>query len=154
MNNNNKINCISINDTLYSIDNLRKIYNIEDNDLNPDASEESFQPEWSQEPVVSSIDQIASLNNPDQAFPENIQTERPDKKPLDSLPAYQAMSWVPGEAGVDIRPHVFDGILKKWVLLDSGSMCTAFPPEPGDTPQKGAFLRAVNGSRIQVYGGS
>ena len=31
-------------------------------------------------------------------------------------------------------------------------MCTAFPPNPGDKPVKGQYLRAVNGTRIETFG--
>ena len=72
--------------------------------------------------------------------------------PPETLPAYQAMLWTPGKAGVDLRPHIYDKVLKKWVLIDSGSQITAFPPEPGDKEEVGKFLRAVNGSRIKCYG--
>ena len=69
----------------------------------------------------------------------------------DELPAFQAVDWN-GQFGVDLRPHVWDSALKEWLLLDSGSQCTAFPPDPGDQPIPGRFLRAVNGSRIKCYG--
>ena len=72
--------------------------------------------------------------------------------PPDKLPAFQAVLWQPGHAGVDLRPHIYDKVLKKWILIDSGSQITAFPPEPGDQVQPGKFLRAVNGTRIKCYG--
>ena len=70
----------------------------------------------------------------------------------DSLPAYQAIHWTDNHLGVDLRPHVYDPKLGKFLLVDSGSQCTAFPPDPGDKPVPGSFLRAVNGSRIKCYG--
>ena len=51
-----------------------------------------------------------------------------------------------------MRPHVWDDNLKKFLLIDSGSECTAFPPDPGDQPVPGKFLKAVNGSKIKCYG--
>ena len=69
----------------------------------------------------------------------------------EELPAFQAVHWN-GRSGVDLRPHVWDGILKCWMLLDSGSQVTAFPPDPGDQAVPGHFLRAVNGSKIKCYG--
>ena len=72
--------------------------------------------------------------------------------PPESLPAFQAVHWQMGKLGVDLRPHVFDKTLNKWLLLDSGSQCTAFPPDPGDKEDPKLFLRAVNGTRIKCFG--
>ena len=72
--------------------------------------------------------------------------------PPDSLPAFQAVQWEMGRCGVDLRPHIFDKDLQKWLLLDSGSQCTAFPPDQGDREDPRMFLRAVNGTRIKCYG--
>ena len=55
-------------------------------------------------------------------------------------------------ADVDIRPHIFDPILDKHLLCDSGSQVSAFPPEPGDQPLPNLFLKAANGSRMSCYG--
>ena len=62
-----------------------------------------------------------------------------------------AAEWDPGQAGVDLRPHVFDAAASQFVLLDSGSQVSAYPPEPGDQ-ESGTFLKAVNGSRIKCFG--
>ena len=40
------------------------------------------------------------------------------------------------EAGVDIRPHIYDPVLETFLLCDSGSQVSAFPPDPGDVPVK------------------
>ena len=83
----------------------------------------------------------------------NATKAEPDVQlPPDSLPAYQAVHWRNNHLGVDLRPHVFDPLSKQSLLVDSGSQCTAFPPDPGDSPVPGSFLRAVNGSRINCYG--
>ena len=70
------------------------------------------------------------------------------------------VSAIPGEApeeqssqeAVDQRPHIFDPILQKFLLVDSGSQITAWSPDPGDKPIKGRHLRAVNGSKIKCFG--
>ena len=72
--------------------------------------------------------------------------------PPETLPAFQALHWQVGAMGVDLRPHVYDGVLKKWCLLDTGSQCTAWPPDPGDKVQPEIKLKAVNGSNIDCYG--
>ena len=72
--------------------------------------------------------------------------------PPEELPAFQAVHWPEAHLGVDLRPHVWDATLKAWLLIDSGSQCTAWPPDPGDIPEEGKFLRAVNGSKIRTYG--
>ena len=40
----------------------------------------------------------------------------------------------------------------QYLLIDSGSQCTAFPPDPGDREVEDTCLRAVNGTRIKCYG--
>ena len=77
---------------------------------------------------------------------------RPHASPPDSLPAFQAVEWEIGAMGVDIRPHVFEPVMGKWLLCDSGSQVSAFPPEPGDVEVKGTSLKAVNGSQIKCFG--
>ena len=57
-----------------------------------------------------------------------------------------------GEMGVDFRPHIYDPVLKEYLLCDSGSQITAIPPEPGDRVVPGLVLKAVNGSKIECYG--
>ena len=53
---------------------------------------------------------------------------------LENLPHIDALRHRPGEAGMDIRPHVYDAVLKEYILIDSGGQVSAFPPEPGDLP--------------------
>ena len=53
---------------------------------------------------------------------------------------------------MDIRPHIFDPVLKQFLLCDSGSMVSAFPPDPGDLPVRNQFLKAANGSRMACFG--
>ena len=52
---------------------------------------------------------------------------------------------------VDFRPHLRDPDLGE-LLVDSGSMVSAFPPEPGDQEDNTLSLKAVNGSKIKCYG--
>ena len=73
-------------------------------------------------------------------------------EPPDELSAFTALKREPGQDGVDLRPHIFDNTLKKWLLCDSGSMITAFPPERGDVEDKNIHLKAVNGSKIKCFG--
>ena len=56
------------------------------------------------------------------------------------------------DPGVDIRPHIFEPVLKKFVLCDSGSQVSAFPPDPGDVPDRNHFLKAANGSKMACFG--
>ena len=72
--------------------------------------------------------------------------------PPEVLPAYQAVFWTESEAGVDYRPHLYDRVEGRHLLVDSGSQITAYPPEPGDSEVKDQSLKAVNGTRIKCYG--
>ena len=73
-------------------------------------------------------------------------------KPPDELPAYKAIHWRKGHKGVDLRPHLFDPDANQFLLCDSGSQVTAYPPEPGDKVVPGQYLKAVNGSKIECFG--
>ena len=53
---------------------------------------------------------------------------------------------------VDIRPHIYDPVMKKYILCDSGSQVGAFPPDPGDKLMPELFLKAANGTKIACYG--
>ena len=70
----------------------------------------------------------------------------------ENLPHIDALHHKPGEAGMDLRPHVYDAVLKQYILIDSGGQVSAFPPEPGDVPDPKLRLKAANGTRIQCYG--
>ena len=72
--------------------------------------------------------------------------------PPDELPAFQAIHWRKGHRGVDLRPHLFDPVQNKFLLCDSGSQITAYPPEPGDKVVPGQVLKAVNGTKIECFG--
>ena len=53
--------------------------------------------------------------------------------PPELFSAYEAFKMRDGDPqAYDMRPHVFDGVTKKHLLLDSGSQVTAYPPDPGD----------------------
>ena len=62
------------------------------------------------------------------------------------------MHWDPGAQGVDLRPHVYDNVLKQWLLIDSGSQVTAVPPDEGDVEDPDVVLKAVNGTKIKCLG--
>ena len=70
----------------------------------------------------------------------------------DTLPAFQAVCWTDSDSQIDFRPHLFDQARQEYMLVDSGSMVSAIPPEPGDVESKTLCLRAVNGSKIKCYG--
>ena len=52
----------------------------------------------------------------------------------------------------DIRPHIYDPVMDQFLLCDSGSQVSAFPPDPGDQPVSNHFLKAANGTRMSCYG--
>ena len=56
------------------------------------------------------------------------------------------------DPGVDFRPHFFDPVSSQFLLCDSGSQVSAFPPDPGDVRVPGMFLKAANGSKMSCYG--
>ena len=70
--------------------------------------------------------------------------------PTDFLSAVEAAH--AGGVSWDMRPHLYDGVTQQRLLLDSGSMVTAYPPDPGDKVVPEMKLRAVNGSILKCYG--
>ena len=77
----------------------------------------------------------------------------PFVNPPEELPAYQGLFWTEGAEGVDLRPHYYDSASKQFLLVDSGSQVTAFPPDPGDKCDPNLHLKVVNGSKsVSVTG--
>ena len=72
--------------------------------------------------------------------------------PPDTLPSLEAFGWEPGAHGVDLRTHVYDHVTQEWLLVNSGSQITAYPPEPGDQEDPHMCLKAVNGTKIKCFG--
>ena len=62
------------------------------------------------------------------------------------------VSEIQDSSTVDIRPHFFDPVMKEYILCDSGSQISAFPPDPGDSQLPNIFLKAANGTRIACFG--
>ena len=102
--------------------------------------------------MIYSSQQNKWVNLQDSFRGQNARPEPPVEVPPESVPAFQAHLWPDNHLGVDIRPHVWDKESSQFLLIDSGSQCTAFPPDPGDREVKGVFLKAVNGTRIKCYG--
>ena len=72
-----------------------------------------------------------------------------ESKNEDYLSAVEALDQ--DNSKFDFRPHLQDPVHGD-MLVDSGSMCTAFPPDPGDQEVPGASLKAVNNTRIKFFG--
>ena len=64
-----------------------------------------------------------------QVIPEPNAFQSLIEEPLDEIAAADAVKMQMGERGVDIRPHLYDNKTKSYLLLDSGAMISAFPPE-------------------------
>ena len=56
------------------------------------------------------------------------------------------------DPAVDISPHIMDPESGEFLLCDSGSQVSAFPPDPGDVPIPNLFLKAANGSKMACFG--
>ena len=72
-------------------------------------------------------------------------------EPPEEVVASSAAKWN-GRQGVDMRPHLWDGVRKQHLLVDSGSQCTTYPPDQTDKVIPGMYLKAVNGTKIPCYG--
>ena len=132
-------------------------------------SEEFIEPEWSHENLQNTGQNYTNQSHSDgqgmvtqsQIFDPGtspsdlprVSNDQADQEiPPESLPAFMALDWEVGALGVDMRPHVFDGVSKTWHLIDSGSQVTVIKPDPGDKVLPDLFLRAVNGTKIQCFG--
>ena len=74
------------------------------------------------------------------------------KQPPEEVSAAEAFDSDPELVGVDFRPHLLDPKTGQYILCDSGSQVSAWPPEPGDKPVQNITLKAVNGSKIKCFG--
>ena len=128
-----------IQDILYQDQEIGKINRDIDFEFEIEEDDQLFHTEWSPNSEVDTprVFSVAGFHG--------LSVGAIDNEPPDTLPAFQAIDWPVGRQGVDLRPHVWDSKLEKFLLLDSGSEVTAFPPDPGDVPVSGMTLRAVNG---------
>ena len=83
---------------------------------------------------------------------ESFQIDPLVKQPPEEVSAAEAFTPDPGYAGYDFRPHLLDPKTGDFILCDSGSQVSAWPPDPGDKPLKNVILKAVNGTKIQCFG--
>ena len=74
------------------------------------------------------------------------------EKPPNSMSAWEACQRDLGEQGVDFRPHLKDKKTGTFMLVDSGSQCSACPPDPGDQVDTSIALKAINGTQLRCYG--
>ena len=153
---------------------LPEIYTIDSNEIESEFGSDSIQNEWcpnqSELPEVEVGEVAAVLEefvqsarprgnvNPEREKVLNAKSQKWSNRLKglhenvpDTLPGIQAVQWN-GRLNADLRPHLWDPQLQKFLLVDSGSQITAIPPEPGDKASNSSFLRAVNGSRIKTFG--
>ena len=73
-----------------------------------------------------------------------------DYLPYISMPIIGAARVV----GRDVRPRLFDPTTQRWMLLDSGAMCTVWPLKdyPGAKVDPMVSLEAVNKTKIPTSG--
>ena len=131
-----------------------KIQAIRKNEIDEESESHSFQAKWSQSKMsqISSV-QICRPPMVQKFYSSHLKTWlpwslHPSHKSDPPDPEVQAV----GDLESDIRPHIFDPVLKKFILCDSGSQVSAFPPDPGDKPVSNHFLKAANGSRMACFG--
>ena len=89
--------------------------------------------------------EVNSINIEVDQESESVKSNVPDQ-----LSAAEALSWE--SKSVDFRPHLYNPITKEWMLVDSGSQITAWPPDPGDKLDPKVRLRAANNTYMKCYG--
>ena len=82
---------------------------------------------------------------------EKVDPYEPDLPVGVVIPTLEAVGWSPGRRSVDIRPRLVDKSGEAR-LIDTGAQITATKRKPGDLPEAGVRLVAVNGSNIPTYG--
>ena len=70
------------------------------------------------------------------------------KQELEVIPAHEVAAASTDE--VDIRPRVWDGVSKSWILVDTGSQVSVFPPSPDDVVQPHLKIETVDGSNMDL----
>ena len=148
-----------IQDTLYSNKTyLPKIHSIRENEIKEESESSSFKAE--QSPVRTFSPSVNSLSV---CRPPLVK-----KYYSSSLKTWLPFSLHPSMIGiqppqvdeihhgssnsVDIRPHIFDPVRNEFILCDSGSQVSAWPPDPGDSQDPNLLLKAANGSKMACYG--
>ena len=148
-----------INDTLYNNNKTYspKIHSIRQNEIKEEFENGSFKAEhshsrtlpevnsmsWCRPPLVKKF-YSGSLRMwlPVSLHPSFLDQSRPEVGEIQQ----------DQDPKVDIRPHIFDPVRKQFILCDSGSQVSAFPPDPGDSLDPNLVLKAANGSKMTCYG--
>ena len=139
---------------------MPKIHSIRENDIEDESEIFSFQAGRSHAQVSSITKQSEPANfcRPPlvkQYFNSNLKcwvdiSLHPDLFKPEIVPEVSSMDQGQDDK-FDIRPHILDPVMGH-LLCDSGSMVSAFPPEPGDKPLAGHYLKAANGSKMRCFG--
>ena len=111
----------------------------------------SFDPESVSEVIGSDSDEVIGNNSETVGSVEWCQTKQNLQKTWSAAVA-EACQIAAAVDGEDQRPHLWDESLGQYLLVDSGSCVTAWPPDPGDRPDPSRVLRAVNGTKLKCYG--
>ena len=102
------------------------------------------------------IEAVQSHKNSEQVLPDpspvvaGLQMSDSVEPPEGWFSAIEAIDQ--GGQSWDMRPHLFDGVTKTQILLDSGAQVTAYPPDPGDVVDQSISLKAVNGTKLKCFG--
>ena len=96
-------------------------------------------------PEVIDADNIlvsdSKLSQPPETSPE----------PPDVLSFPEAIASAIKDEKLDIRPRIYDGITKEWILLDTGSQCSVTKASPDDVARPDLLLETVDGSEIRLW---
>ena len=118
----------------------QKLPEIQSNHVFSNEASEVLPAERCQEgPVVSAIEEVVESEE------EIDWNEIPS-----ALCAAEVQTW--SNDKVDFRPHLYDPQLDQFILVDSGSQCSAWPPDPGDQVDSSLVLKAVNHTRMKCFG--
>ena len=152
---------------MYNYKKYPEIYSIRENEITEELGSDSLKTRRSQTSNMPSISSIQSYRPPlvKQYYSSHLKTWIPWSLHPDQVSRSEdtgqsvedtghAVGEVRDSSGpeMDIRPHIWDPVLKQFLLCDSGSQVSAFPPDPGDLPVRNQFLKAANGSRMACYG--
>ena len=127
-------------------DRLPEIYSIINEADNEVVESESFVEQCRENSEIGQLN-LDSLEISEVSLPNKSSKREPV-----FLSAVEAFKLQHAEEGLDIRPYLLDSNTNQYILWDSGSQVTAWPPEPGDRVDPKLTLRAVNGSKLKCYG--
>ena len=101
---------------------------------------------------IDTTEDLLLSDPPDPILQPSLTSDPPTNQKKEETYTYSEAISAAASGNMDIRPRVFDGISKKHLLVDTGSMCSVSKPTSTDVLRSDLLLESVDGSSLKCYG--